>query len=520
MITVSDFQKVLGPEEIKLIAGEGGLDKVIEYIDVQEFPFKSTRVHNNSVVLTTFYGFKDLTEIIEHFEWYSKVGVSSVFVHNVVHSEVPKELIDLANQAEIPLFSIPAEIPYHLLYEKYIELIYEDRSKIKDEIDQLNQNMLDALVIEKGNHFITQSLGNYLKEFVIYLNKEMEVVSLWNSVHFSRLFLRHCIDESTKEYSHIFKQVRLTLNPVEVSNEKTPLNDFHVYPLNSKMDFYGYLVIGRLNTEIPFRNAVIKNALTALILDAMKNNQTKEYHKNKDVKLLEEIFSGKRNSEITKEDFYFDASNIKYLVIVEPEDKSMLREYYSFIETKLDDGSNGLVWIMDNRIMALMQSEFTQDNDFHLPETSINIGVSSKLEKLTMIDLKTIYEQANIALHFSSIQNKELCYWDDLGYEKVMYFMRTTSLFADYHLNFLRPLFRYDHENDTNLLKTLHVYLQTFFSLKESGEQLHLHPNTVKYRINKIEEILELKVDDSRHYINLTFGLHYYLYKTKVESIQ
>lgn len=517
MITVGNFQEVLDKEQIMLIAGEEGLDKIIEYLDVQEFPFKSTRVHKNSVVLSTFYGFKDLAEIIEHFEWYSKVGVSSVFVHNVVYSEVPKELIDLANREKIPLFYIPANIPYHLIYEKYIELIYEDRARIKNEIDQLNQHMLDALVIEKENHFIIQSLGKYLKEFIVYLNKEMEVVSLWNSDQFSRLFLRHCVDEVTKEYSHIFKQVRLTLRPLEVSNDKTQLNDFYVLPLNSKMDFFGYLIIGQFNKEIPFRNVVIKNALTALTLDAMKKNQTKEYHKNKDIKLLEDIFSGKLNREITVEDFYFELINIKYLLIAEPENKSKLKKYYSLIETKVDEVPNSLVWIMDNRIIALMPKKIENDDYFLLPENDIKIGISSKLKGLTKIDLKAIYEQANVALHFSSIHNKDLFYWDELGYEKIMYFMRMTNLLDDYHLDYLQPLINYDNSNDTNLMKTLYVYLQTFFSLKESGEQLHLHPNTVKYRIKKIEDILDLKISDSNQYLNLILGLKYYFYKSIAE---
>ncbi|MEH7344328.1 PucR family transcriptional regulator [Bacillus sp. JJ1532] len=514
MITVSDFQKVLEQEQIKLIAGDEGLDKVIEYLDVQEFPFKSTRVHKNSVILTTFYGFKSIAEIIEHFEWYIKVGVSGICVHNVVYSEVPNELLDLANEAKIPLFYIPANIPYHLLYEKYLELIYEERSKIKGEIDQLNQNMLDALVIEKENHYIIQSLGKYLDEYIIYLNKEMKVVSLWNSPHFSRLFLRHCIDEVTNDFQQIFNQVRLTLKPIEVPNQHSQLGDFQVFPLNSKMDFYGYLIIGQLNKEAPFRHVVIKNALTALILDAMKKNQTKEYHKNKDIILLEEIFSDKRITEITSEDFYFDINNIKYLLMAELEDKSKLREYYSFIESKVDKEPNGLVWIMDNRIMALVQNQFNTN----ALGKDIKVGLSGKLKGLTRIDLKTIYEQATIALHYSSIHDQAFCSWDELGYEKVMYFMRMTNLLEDYHLDFLQPLIIHDKSNDTNLMKTLYVYLQTFFSLKESGEQLHLHPNTVKYRIKKIEDLLDNKIDDSNRYIDLMLGLKYYFYKTEVES--
>lgn len=517
MVTVGDFKKELEHENIKLIAGKEGLNKKIEYLDVQEFPFKSPRVNKNSVILTTFYGYKNKDEIIEHFTWYAKLGISGVCVHNVVYSEVPEELITIANQARIPLFYIPENIPYHILYEKYNYLINEERSKLKNEIEQLNQSMLDALVIEKDNHFIIKSIGNYLNEFIVYLNREMEIITLWNPGDISRLHFKKYINEALIVHREVFNNVRVTLKSIEVLDHTTTLENFNVLPLSSKMDFYGYLIIGQHNKDIPFRNIIIKNTLTALTLDAMKKNQTKEYHKNKDIRLLEEIFSGSKNSDLKAEDFYFNLKDINYLLISEPKDKSRLREYYSFIETIIGEASNNLVWIKDNRIIALLQKEPREDKSFLSKGYNLCTGISGKLKGLTNANLKAIYEQASIALHYSSIKGKVFCSWDELGSEKIIYFMRKTNLLKDYHLDFLQPLIEYDNRNNSNFTKTLYVYLATFFSLKESGEQLHLHPNTVKYRIKKIEDLLKIKIDNKEKYLDMLLALKLYFYSCEVE---
>ncbi|CAM5217088.1 CdaR family transcriptional regulator OS=Ureibacillus acetophenoni OX=614649 GN=SAMN05877842_11317 PE=3 SV=1 [Ureibacillus acetophenoni] len=516
MVTVADFKKELEPMNIKLIAGQDGLENVIEYLDVQEFPFKSPRVHKNSVILTTFYGFKNNDEIIEHFVWYAQVGISGICVHNVVYSEVPEVLIQLANKARIPLFYIPENIPYHILYEKYNYLIDLERSKLKNEIDQLNHSMLDALVTEKDNHFIIQLLGKYLNEYIIYLDKEMAIVSLWSPGEISRTHFRNNVNGALNIHREVFNHVRVKLKAVVVEENNSTLGKFKVLPLNSKMDFYGYLMISQQNIDVPFRDIIIKNTLTALILDAMKKNQTKEFHKNKDIKLLEEIFSDEKISQIKVEDFYFDIKNINYLLIIEPKNKSKLREYYSFIETKIGEVANNLVWIKDNRIIALMHNELKDDSILSKFE-DIRSGISGKLKGLTAADLRTLYEQANVALHFSNIQSKYFCSWDELGSEKIIYFMRNSNLLKDYHLDYLQPLIDYDKRNNTNFTKTLYVYLSTFFSLKESGEHLHLHPNTVKYRVKKIEELLEIKIDDKEKYIDLLMALKFYFYYLEIE---
>jgi hypothetical protein len=52
------------------------------------------------------------------------------------------------------------------------------------------------------------------------------------------------------------------------------------------------------------------------------------------------------------------------------------------------------------------------------------------------------------------------------------------------------PLREYDAANDSDLMKTAWVYLESGFRLGPTAEQLHLHPNTVRQRAERIDSVL------------------------------
>ncbi|RST61593.1 PucR family transcriptional regulator [Siminovitchia terrae] len=53
-----------------------------------------------------------------------------------------------------------------------------------------------------------------------------------------------------------------------------------------------------------------------------------------------------------------------------------------------------------------------------------------------------------------------------------------------------------DEESQTNLLRTLEVYLEENCRLKQAAEKLFIHTNTLKYRLNQINELTEIDFND------------------------
>jgi DNA-binding PucR family transcriptional regulator len=60
----------------------------------------------------------------------------------------------------------------------------------------------------------------------------------------------------------------------------------------------------------------------------------------------------------------------------------------------------------------------------------------------------------------------------------------------------LQALADYDQERGAALLDTLERYLQHFGNVRAAADDLHIHPNTLRYRIGRAEEILGMSIDD------------------------
>lgn len=60
-----------------------------------------------------------------------------------------------------------------------------------------------------------------------------------------------------------------------------------------------------------------------------------------------------------------------------------------------------------------------------------------------------------------------------------------------------QQLYRYDLQHSTEYFRTLFIYLKHSRSLQETADEMHIHKNTVSYRISKIREIVDVDLNDA-----------------------
>ena len=71
----------------------------------------------------------------------------------------------------------------------------------------------------------------------------------------------------------------------------------------------------------------------------------------------------------------------------------------------------------------------------------------------------------------------------------------------------LGPLSAYDKARGTPLLKTLEVYLQRHGNLRQSARDLHIHLNTLHYRLRRIGEVTGMDLKDADARLDLLLAL-------------
>jgi hypothetical protein len=146
----------------------------------------------------------------------------------------------------------------------------------------------------------------------------------------------------------------------------------------------------------------------------------------------------------------------------------------------------------------------------------VRAGISNSFQGVHNFD--TYYHQANTVL--------ELCeginYSDNVAYYDKFCILHMISLFAEHNdpCVFIHPavfqLQEYDTQYNRDLFCTLKEYLRNNQNMSLTANKLHIHYNSLKYRIHKLAELTNLDLTDSEllFRLHLSFIVFEYLNKT------
>lgn len=99
--------------------------------------------------------------------------------------------------------------------------------------------------------------------------------------------------------------------------------------------------------------------------------------------------------------------------------------------------------------------------------------------------------------------NKKVLSASSMGIYQYMFNSGNQQEILNYCNDKLKQLEMYDNANGSFLIDTLLNYYMCGFNVGKTAEMMYVHRNSLQYRLKKIEEILEISLDDSMEYLNL-----------------
>ena len=122
---------------------------------------------------------------------------------------------------------------------------------------------------------------------------------------------------------------------------------------------------------------------------------------------------------------------------------------------------------------------------------SVSVGIGNSYKDLKM--MKQSLNEAELAIHSAKCQGLDdtITKYKDIGIYGLLFNVKNKRILEDYYLDVLGPII----ENDTTIkdissIQILETYLNENCNITTSAEKLFIHRNTLKYRIKKIEELL------------------------------
>lgn len=124
----------------------------------------------------------------------------------------------------------------------------------------------------------------------------------------------------------------------------------------------------------------------------------------------------------------------------------------------------------------------------------IKVGISSRIKKLSQYS--EALKQANLAESLAQEDCQFVQFYDDLGILKVIASISNKEILTSFYQETLGPLEMADQLSDGCLCETLSAYLENNCNALIASQKLFIHRNTMRYRLNKIEEILNISLND------------------------
>lgn len=95
----------------------------------------------------------------------------------------------------------------------------------------------------------------------------------------------------------------------------------------------------------------------------------------------------------------------------------------------------------------------------------------------------------------------------DIGFYRLLDFNRLNLNLEDYLKDYLGSLIYSEKENKDELLETLTVFLDNGCNFRDTAEKMYMHPNSIRYRIEVIEEMYGIDLNTSKDRINIAIAL-------------
>ena len=142
-----------------------------------------------------------------------------------------------------------------------------------------------------------------------------------------------------------------------------------------------------------------------------------------------------------------------------------------------------------------------------LPGITVLVGIGRVC--YNVLEINNSFQEAyrSITIARKLCKDDEVIRYDSLGVYKLLFAVKDGEALQEYATQLLSPILQYDREKNDILLQTLRNYLLCNCNNQKTADSLFIHLNTLKYRLQKIQDICEVDLSDPEERLNLQLAL-------------
>ncbi|MGI6331084.1 MAG: PucR family transcriptional regulator [Zhaonellaceae bacterium] len=520
-ISLLQFLKNTNMIGTSVIAGWGGLGRKINSIAVIETPIATKWLKGNELILTTGYFLNGNDDsFLEFIARLAERGASALALAPQSYlGTIPSEVVDMANQLLFPIISMPSSMTFWDLSRFFIKL--SETNEAENSVEES-----PSLVEENyGPIDLLDYMAGKLDGVILLQEKDFEPVMIFcqDQKIISSILLKRkknnikdqVLAESRYEYKYACSIGETNLRWCE-----------QVYPIISKGKIAAYL------------SFIVQEDKADLVKDKSLDNMV-EYImlSHQDVEKVIQVMKRKKRFIFYEALLKEIPTNFAEYARIEPvlnrpgrivavkmsgidEQSDLFNKAIDLVEFRSQArDAEALVANINNNIIVLLHSDRFSLMDIRkfITETQISLvelgvdrvkwGIGTEASDVN--EYKTSYCHALQALFTAGFEddNSNVRFYHDLGIYQLIKDGSTFKFFRDYAKEYLKPILTLECSRQRELFACLDAFFDENCSYSLAAKKLYLHENTVRYRIQKVEEYLAIDLKKTEDKFLLFFAI-------------
>ena len=502
MLTLDYFLKSGLLPWFTVLSGETRLtERPIEYISVIELPVGDF-VRKNELVLSTALGCEnDETAMLELIAGIHQAEACALLLATPANTtELPPSCLEYIHFHQFPVIIIPWEFRFADVIEAVLKQIRADTLHEITFLENIHKKLLTAYLENMPIDTLAQIIANELSCDCAIYDVNLVLKGASKAIKFKKKKAAEVVltknlykiknNERLYGYIEFEPNNAITINPALIDRyliaalilwfDKEWV--IQATKQNTKDDFVWKLAKGSMDSpdELIKTGQVLGFNLlysyTCIVGKIHVKNSASKKERNKWI--ISNIGS-------LKEEILFIASEMYKQVMLTYQQEQLII-YLENQTTYSDQQINKFLDKVEKKFQAVF------------PHITLSWGISESNNEPT--NYHECYMHARLAQGLcpqNITQNIRYTYEDTILF-KMLSVLAIDQDIMQNSFRIIQPIIEYDTKNQTNLLTTLKAYLKSK-NMSETARILHLHRQSLLYRINKVEELTNLSLKDANN---------------------
>ncbi len=523
--TVRNILSLLIPRDAQLVAGGEGLDRRVTWATRMRArlpAFESVR--GGELALFALSQLRRLDETLPHLlTSLHKEGVAVIAIAAASLESLEKETLSLADQLHLPLILLPLTASLEEIEREVITFIVSFRGEIERKATEISHQLMQLSVQGAGLQGICEHLALTRNKWVIVQDADQEVRCQAAPPDSDTQALPLLLTDENL----LHKGLRRITVPIQIRHEE--VGYLSMIGNDTDFDYLERLILGQVTPILALefarereRSEVETRYTAEALMDVLQGNYQQADEILTRARLLGydllvpqivAIFEIAQNEpEYPTSSFQAQWSKrireelqriwpacwvsfeVRRVIALLPTNESNVADESEIEKT---------IFTRIDRVQSRLQQGKTGNGD--LPTFTAGIGRLAK----DVQQIPQSYREAQQALEIGRrlFGEGDIHYFTRLGIYRLLFYLYGHEELSDFYQETLGFLLESDRHSNSALIETLERFFHCNGNLSETARTMHLHRNSLLYRLGRIEELLGRSLEDPELRLSLQIAL-------------